>query len=302
MNSLDLFSCVGCHAIGFARAGIETVAFCEINLHRHLIIADHFPDRPIYKDVRTFDRKIPADIIIGGPPCQRTSVAAAVHGYRSGESLWPHMLRIGLDVGAEWFVVEQPPGNATWETQVGNDLSRAGRHVARLEFGCSDLGAPYLRRRVFLVACSSLPRLEIAWRAIPSAIEAVKRAADARGDWSPDQLRNSTSGCSRCRRNGPQAKLSTAREDRGPWRQQPAPHGRSDRPRNLGGADMTPRERALADGYKDETCPRCGAVFEAQIHFIRCDAKPCPMVSTKDPRTLLERFRDCEANAPAPKP
>jgi site-specific DNA-cytosine methylase len=30
MKSLDLFSCIGCHAIGFARAGIETKAMCEI--------------------------------------------------------------------------------------------------------------------------------------------------------------------------------------------------------------------------------------------------------------------------------
>jgi hypothetical protein len=41
---------------------------------------------------------------------------------------------------------------------------------------------------VFLVACPSLPRLEIAWRAIPSAIDRVKRAANARGDWDPDKL------------------------------------------------------------------------------------------------------------------
>ncbi len=31
MKSPALFSCIGCQAIGFARAGIETVAFCEIN-------------------------------------------------------------------------------------------------------------------------------------------------------------------------------------------------------------------------------------------------------------------------------
>lgn len=55
---------------------------------------------------------------------------------------------------------------------------------------------------------------------------------------------------------------------------------------------MPNREQALADGYKDETCPKCGALFEAQIHFVRCDAKPCPMVSTKDPRTIFERLQD----------
>lgn len=188
MRSLDLFSCIGCHALGFSRAGIETVAFCESKPWRRAALTERFPGIPIHDDARTF-AGLPAEIIIGGPPCQRTSVAAAVHGYRDGESLWPHMLRIGLHMGAEWFVVEQPPGNAAWEAQVGDDLSRAGRHVARFEFGACDIGAPYLRRRVFLVACTSLPRLALARSALASAVECVKRAADARGDWHTDKLR-----------------------------------------------------------------------------------------------------------------
>lgn len=187
MNSLDLFSCLGCHAIGFERAGIETVAFCEVNEFRRGRLRERFPGKEIYDDVCDF-LGVPADIIIGGPPCQRTSVAAAVHGYRTGESLWTHQLRIGLNVGAEWFVVEQPPGNAKWEAEVASDLSRTGYHSARLEFSASDLGAPYLRRRVYILACADLSRLEVAWRSVPSAIEHVARSADARGDWCADQL------------------------------------------------------------------------------------------------------------------
>jgi DNA (cytosine-5)-methyltransferase 1 len=188
MKSLDLFSCIGCHAIGFKRAGIETVAFCEANETRRGELAHQFPGIPIYDDIRTIRDIRPCDIVVGGPPCQRTSVAAAVHGYRDGESLWPYMLHIGLCSGADWFVVEQPPGNAAWETEVACSLSNAGRHVARFEFGACDVGAPYLRRRVFLVACTSLPRLEIARQSLPRAIEETKRAANARGDWDPDQL------------------------------------------------------------------------------------------------------------------
>jgi site-specific DNA-cytosine methylase len=187
LRALDLFSCVGCHALGMQRAGIPTVALCESNQWRRSCLAKQFPGVPIHKDARSFEG-IKANVVIGGPPCQRTSVASAIHGKRTGESLWPHMLRIGLNVAAEWFVVEQPPGNAAWEAEVGNDLSNSGRHVARIEFGANDIGAPYLRRRVFLVACTSLSRLEIAWRAIPSAIERVKRAAIARGDWDADSV------------------------------------------------------------------------------------------------------------------
>jgi DNA (cytosine-5)-methyltransferase 1 len=188
LKSLDLFSCIGCHAIGLGRAGIETLAFCEANETRRTELRHQFPETPIHDDIRTL-RDVPAcDVVIGGPPCQRTSNAAAVHGYRTGESLWPYMLHIGLCSGAEWFVVEQPPGNAAWEAEVACSLSAAGRHVARFEFGACDVGAPYLRRRVFLVACTSLSRLEVAGRSLACAIEQTKRAADARGDWDPDQL------------------------------------------------------------------------------------------------------------------
>ena len=191
MRSVDVFSCIGCHAIGLGRAGIETTAFCEINPFRRAELAKRFPGKKIYEDIREpgIYHSPKADIVIGGPPCQKTSKAAAIHGKRSGESLWPCMLTLGIAVGAEWFVVEQPPGNAAWEAEVGDYLSHVSCfHVARIEFGACDVGAPYLRRRVFLVACTSLPRLEIAWRSIPSAIERVKRAADARGDWDTGKL------------------------------------------------------------------------------------------------------------------
>lgn len=188
LRVLDLFSCVGCHALGFAYVGrFETVAFCEASPWRRSVLASRFDGVDIHDDVRTINSP-PADICFGGPPCQSTSVAAAVHGKRTGESLWRDMLRAGLDAGCEWFVVEQPAGNAAWEAEVTHDLSRAGFHVARLEFGACDVGAPYIRRRVYFLACTSLPRLEIAWQAGPSSIERAKRAAASRGDWEPNAI------------------------------------------------------------------------------------------------------------------
>lgn len=188
LRVLDVFSCIGFHAIGLARAGrFEHVAFCEANARRRLELERLYPETPVYDDIRTLPA-IDADVIFGGPPCQETSVAAAIHGKRSGHSLWPYMLCAGLNSGVEWFVVEQPPGHGAWEAQVADHLSQAGYHVARFEFGASDIGAPYPRRRVYLIACTSLSRLEIAWSAGPSAIERVQRAAMARGDWHPDSI------------------------------------------------------------------------------------------------------------------
>jgi len=186
MKVVDVFSCLGFHSIGLQRSGpFEIAALCEVNPRRRQELSRLHPETPIYDDIRTMP-VIAADVIFGGPPCQQTSVAAAIHGKRTGESLWTEMLRVGAE--CEWIVVEQPPGNRAWEAQVADDLSRTGRHVARFEFGACDVGAPYPRRRVYLIACASLPRLEIAWQAGPSAIERAKRAATTRGDWHPDTI------------------------------------------------------------------------------------------------------------------
>jgi hypothetical protein len=98
------------------------------------------------------------------------------------------MLDAGVAAGCQWFVVEQPTGNRAWEAKVAFALSLAGYHTARFEFGARDIGAPYLRRRVYILACTSLPRLEVAWRAGPCAIERVARAAASRGDWDPSAI------------------------------------------------------------------------------------------------------------------
>jgi DNA (cytosine-5)-methyltransferase 1 len=186
-ESLDLFSCIGCHALGFERAGIGSTMLCEIDEWRRGVLSRNFQGVPIHDDVKTIEAPR-SHIVFGGPPCQRTSRIAAVHGYRTGDTLWPHMLKAGLDSGAEWFVVEQPTGNKAWEDAVSRDLSDAGFHVARVEFGACDVGAPYPRRRVYLMACTARSRLEVAWSAVPSEIEHVKRASNARTDWDPSIL------------------------------------------------------------------------------------------------------------------
>ncbi|CAN7304018.1 DNA cytosine methyltransferase [Phenylobacterium sp. LjRoot164] len=187
LRVLDLFSCVGCHALGMHRAGHETAMLCESNPWRRERLSQNFPGVPISDDVRTITPPR-ADAVFGGPPCQATSVAAAIHGKRTGESLWSHMLIAGLGAGAEWFVVEQPPGNKAWEAQVAADLCETGRHVAVFEFGAHDVGAPYPRRRRYVVASPSLSRLALARAALPQAIERAKRAAASRGDWDPSAI------------------------------------------------------------------------------------------------------------------
>lgn len=187
LTMLDLFSCVGAHALGAEAAGWDVVQMCEAVPFRREILAELFNGVPIADDINTM-RPRPALAAFGGPPCQKTSVAAAIHGKRSGASLWPAMRDRIHEAGCEWVIVEQPSGNAEWEATVQKDLASDRFFVARFEYGASDVGAPYPRRRVYIVACASRERLALARQALPQEIERIARAANAGAAWCPDQL------------------------------------------------------------------------------------------------------------------
>ncbi len=86
MKVLDLFSGIGGFSLGLERAGMETVAFCEIEPFCQKVLAKHWPGVPIYDDVRevTAERLradgIFPDVVTGGSPA-KTLVC--------GQSSWP---------------------------------------------------------------------------------------------------------------------------------------------------------------------------------------------------------------------
>lgn len=175
MRALDLFSCIGGHSIGLAAAGIETAAFCEKDEWRREIIARHFPGIEIYDDVRTAPA-VPADIYVGGPPCQGTSVSAAIHGTRDGRTLWPEMLRLVSAGSPAWVVVEQPPGNAQWESEVQRSLEALGYRVSWHDIEASSFGLLCRRRRRYALACRDGARLALAGESLASQIAEAERA------------------------------------------------------------------------------------------------------------------------------
>jgi DNA (cytosine-5)-methyltransferase 1 len=77
---LDLFSGIGGFSLGLERSGaFRTVAFCEIEAFPRKVLAKHWPEVPIYDDVRTLTAErlaadgIGVDAICGGFPCQDIS-------------------------------------------------------------------------------------------------------------------------------------------------------------------------------------------------------------------------------------
>ena len=87
MNVLDLFSGIGGFSLGLERAGFKTVAFCEIDPKCRLVLKKHWPDVPIYEDIKelTYERLQrdgigTIDLLCGGFPCQPFSVAGKQRG------------------------------------------------------------------------------------------------------------------------------------------------------------------------------------------------------------------------------
>ena len=58
MKVLDLFSGIGGFSLGLERAGMQTVAFCEYDKKAQLVLKKHWPDVPIFDDIKELTNDI----------------------------------------------------------------------------------------------------------------------------------------------------------------------------------------------------------------------------------------------------
>ncbi len=58
MNVLDLFSGIGGFSLGLERAGMRTVAFCEIEPFCRAILKKHWPHVPCYETDTELARRL----------------------------------------------------------------------------------------------------------------------------------------------------------------------------------------------------------------------------------------------------
>ena len=160
MRVLDLFSGIGGFSLGLERAGMQTVAFCEIDPFCRAVLAKHWPDVPCYEDVRTLSADalsrdgIAVDVICGGFPCQDLSFAgkrAGLEGARSG--LWGEYARLIGELRPRFVIVENVPGLLSLGMgRVLGDLSALGYDATWDCIPACAVGAPHRRDRVWIVA------------------------------------------------------------------------------------------------------------------------------------------------------
>lgn len=143
---------------------METIAFCEIEPYCQKVLKKHWPDVPIYEDVRHVtagrlkaDGIIP-DVITAGFPCQDISLAgkqAGIDGERSG--LWSECARILGEFRPRYAIFENVTAllsgsNGKWFERVLWDISQVGYDAEWHCIPASAVGAPHRRDRVWIIA------------------------------------------------------------------------------------------------------------------------------------------------------
>jgi len=193
LRHLDLFSGIG----GFALAaqmvgGIETRQFVEIEPYCQRLLGQRFPGVPIHNDVKTLQPQVNQyDLITAGFPCQDISSANAngrgLEGERSG--LFYEVVRIIRECQPSVVVLENVAallsrdkgkvmGTVLWE------LSKIGFDAEWQVVSAASVGAPHLRKRVFIVAYRSSLRQSSRGEGLPhnSNEKAGVGAASERGE------------------------------------------------------------------------------------------------------------------------
>lgn len=168
---LDLFSGIGGFSLGLElTGGFETVAFCEIEKYPQKVLAKHWPDVPLYEDVRDVTReRLAADgifpnVITGGFPCQDISAAGNQAGIGEGtrSGLWSECARLLGEIRPDYAIFENVTalisGNGgRWFQRVLFDISALGYDVEWHCIPASSLGAPHQRDRVWIIAFPQHP-------------------------------------------------------------------------------------------------------------------------------------------------
>lgn len=146
---LDLFSGIGGFSLGLERAGMRTVAFCEIDERCQAVLARHWPDTPIHGDVRAL-RGLPLSGLVSSRETERLGGRAQ----RAG--LYP-----------DWIVIENVAHTwRRWVPELRRELWSLGYSSVPFRVRASNVGAHHERARIYLVAhtdCELLRKLSRWW-------------------------------------------------------------------------------------------------------------------------------------------
>ena len=156
LKILDLFSGIGGFSLGLEATGhFETAAFCEIEPYCQKVLKKHWPDVPIFDDIRKLKGTDigTVDIITGGYPCQPFSVAGKQKAEQDPRHLWPEYFRLIQELRPTWVIGENVSGHIKLGLDsVLEDLASEGYSTRTFSISASSIGANHKRERIWTVA------------------------------------------------------------------------------------------------------------------------------------------------------
>lgn len=173
---LDLFSGIGGFALGLERTGhFETIGFCESDQICRKVLQKHWPNVPIFNDVRSLNYEGTVDIITGGFPCQPFSSAGKRRSTNDDRYLWPAMFEVVKKYKPAWFIGENVAGILSMGFagsspkmegkadpgvlhQIIKDLKKEAYSVRVFIIPAVAVDAPHRRDRTWIVANSNRKR------------------------------------------------------------------------------------------------------------------------------------------------
>lgn len=151
----SLFSGIGGIDLGLERAGMTVAWQSEIDAYASKVLAKHWPHVPNLGDVTKIDwsQVERVDLIAGGYPCQPFSEAGVRRGEADPRHLWPFMFDAIRVLRPRYVLAENVAGHLSLGfDRVLADLASIGFDAEWSIVSACSVGAPHLRRRVFVVA------------------------------------------------------------------------------------------------------------------------------------------------------
>lgn len=154
-----LYSGIGGLDLGLEWAGWRLAAQVELDPFCRAILARYWPEVPRHDDIQTFPAwwhaqpRPQVDLVCAGFPCQPVSAAGKRQAQADPRWLWPQVARCVRLLRPRLVLLENVPGLlARGMGEVLGDLAGLGYDAQWDCLAAADIGAPHLRRRVFILA------------------------------------------------------------------------------------------------------------------------------------------------------
>lgn len=157
LTLISLFSGGGGLDLGFERAGCEVEVCVDNDPESCKTLRHNRPQWDVFEgDIRKFEPKAKATLVIGGPPCQGFSTAGKGNPDDPRNFLWREYFRIVEAVQPTALVLENVSGlkhgkNRDHLTGIQKTLHSLGYEFAVGVLNAADYGVPQIRKRLIVI-------------------------------------------------------------------------------------------------------------------------------------------------------